>query len=66
MVKKRMDEWEKNEQKISRMREVKGSDEEQKHGLGEEEERERERRRGEKLVCEAEVGNWRPPEWDDT
>lgn len=46
-VKKRMDEWEKNEQKYRGLREVKGSDEEQKHGLGEEEKREkRERRKG--------------------
>lgn len=46
-VKKRMDEWEKNELKYRGLREVKGSDEEQKHGLGEEEKREkRERRKG--------------------
>lgn len=42
-VKKRMDEWEKNELEYRGLREVKGSDEEQKHGLGEEEKKREER-----------------------
>ena len=63
-VKKRMDEWEKNELKYRGLREVKGSDEEQKHGLGEEEKREK--REEKRWSVRRKWKLEEPPEWHVT